>query len=116
MQADRNFLECELTDVEGRVNDQVSSLVHEGVDLAEAVERIERENNFADVADALADPVFRAWLLGEPHPAAERDRLAALLQQVEKFADEMAGYCSPLGVSVTYAERLRKVLRGESAI
>lgn len=114
MQADRNFSECVLTDVESRVQDRQFALVDQGMSIAEAVEHIEQENNFADVAEALADPVFRAWLLGERHPAVERDRLAALLQQVEKFADELDSY-GLMGPGRVFAKRLRRVLRGESA-
>lgn len=37
--------------------------------------------------------------------------LGEVITRVEKFADEMTGYCSPNGVAGDYAQRLREVLR-----
>ncbi|MET7949238.1 hypothetical protein [Micromonospora sp. NPDC005324] len=52
---------------------------------------------------------------GRPTPhldavKAERDKLAATVQRVRDFADELALYCSPHGMAADYAQRLREVL------
>ena len=54
------------------------------------------------------------WMYRAENAELEAEDLKSTIARVEKLAHDMRGWCSPHGISVTYSDRIRAALEGES--
>ena len=111
----RNMNVSDLANVAGGVVEQ-----HTNGRTAELKAALREEAPYAARGHAMDDPDLSNCGDSEC-PGCEYDadalraeKLEATISRVEKLAQDMRGWCSPHGISVTYSDRILAALEGES--